>query len=109
MSRYDFPCSSYSLLRQVSLCTTLQLIEQLLTKSQPGTPVWITETGWPVTGDSFGAADASASNALGYWKGVACSALQQIDIWWYAYQDYNANPSFGILDGQNRPIYNLTC
>jgi glucan endo-1,3-beta-D-glucosidase len=27
----------------------------------------------------------------------------------YAYQDYSASPSFGVVDANRSPIYNLAC
>jgi len=76
---------------------------------QPGTPVWVTETGSPVSGDSFGAAVPSIANAQSYWSTVACAAFSQVDIFWYAYQDYNSNPSFGVIGANGQPLYNLAC
>lgn len=70
-----------------------------------GVWVWITETGWPVSGESQGAATASAQNAASYWNSVACQLFQMGHVFWYAYQDYSANPSFGIFDSNGNAIY----
>jgi len=76
---------------------------------KPGTPVWVTETGWPVSGDNFGNSVSSIQNAQQYWTSVGCPALQQIDLFWYAYQDYTSNPSFGIIGQNGQPLYNFAC
>lgn len=76
---------------------------------KPGTPVWVTETSWPVSGANFGAAVPSVANAQRYWKEVACGAFPQISTFWYAYQDYNANPSFGVIGRDQNPVHDLRC
>lgn len=72
-----------------------------------GKPVWVTETGWPVSGPSSGAAVPSIANAKNYWHTVFCKAASQISIFWYVYQDYNESPSFGIFGSNGQPIYDL--
>ncbi|KAI9712899.1 MAG: hypothetical protein M1812_006768 [Candelaria pacifica] len=76
---------------------------------KPGIWVWMTETGWPVSGNQMGAAVASQSNLQQYWSSVACAAFQQGHTFWYSLQDYNSSPSFGILDGNLNPIINTHC
>lgn len=75
----------------------------------PGIWVWITETGWPVTGDAYGSAQPSQQNLQTYWSEVACAAFQQAHTFWYDLRDYTANPSFGVLDANYNPIINLAC
>lgn len=72
--------------------------------------VWITETGWPVSGDAVGAAQTSTANLQTYWKSVGCEAFNSAHTFWYALEDYTASPSFGIVgsNGQN-VISDLTC
>lgn len=79
-----------------------------------GKEVWITETGWPVSGKVSGQAIASVSNAETYWQEVGCSLLGSYNTWWYTLQDAEPttpNPSFGIVgaDLSSDPIYNLSC
>ena len=79
-----------------------------------GKEVWITETGWPVSGKVSGAAIASVSNAETYWKEVACAILGNYNVWWYTLEDSiptTPNPSFGIIgsDLSSDPLYDLTC
>ncbi|KAF2834556.1 glycoside hydrolase family 17 protein [Patellaria atrata CBS 101060] len=76
---------------------------------KPGIWIWMTETGWPVTGDSFGASVPSRSNAQQFYKIVACEAFKRGHVFWYAYQDYTSNPSFGVVDANRNPIYDLSC
>lgn len=65
----------------------------------------ITILGWPVTGNDYGAAVASSDNAKSYWSSVGCSALSSVHLFWYAYQDYNSSPSFGIFAQNGEKTY----
>lgn len=74
--------------------------------------VWITETGWPISGPDFGAAKATSENAKGYWDTVGCRLFGRKNVWWYILQD--ANPEnkakFAISkDLATTPAWNLTC
>jgi len=84
-------------------------VQNVVNSVKSGTPVWITETGWPVAGDTMGAAVASTANAQQYWSTVACAAFAQADTFWYTLQDYSASPSFGVVDANLSPIINLAC
>ena len=77
-------------------------------------PVWITETGWPVSGDTSLLAVASIPNAQTYWDAVGCVLFGKINTWWYTLQDAyptTPTPSFGIVGSQlsTDPLFNLTC
>ncbi|KXL48580.1 MAG: glycoside hydrolase family 17 protein [Acidomyces sp. 'richmondensis'] len=76
-----------------------------------GKPVWVTETGWPVSGPTENLAVASVANAETYWQDVACTLLGKINTWWYTLQDAPASPSFGVVgsDLNSPPLYNLAC
>ena len=79
-----------------------------------GKPVWITETGWPVSGPTSGQAVASVANAQTYYDGVGCTAFgDSINTWWYILQDTGASPSFGLVGAgtppPTTPLYSLTC
>jgi glucan endo-1,3-beta-D-glucosidase len=82
-----------------------------------GKPVWVTETGWPVTGPAQGQAIASAENAGIYWADVTCSLLSQgVNLWYYTLQDVqygNPSPSFGLKPGGDlkavTPLFDLSC
>ncbi|KAK3677721.1 hypothetical protein LTR78_002571 [Recurvomyces mirabilis] len=79
-----------------------------------GKSVWVTETGWPVSGPQENQAVASVDNAEIYWQDVGCALFGQINTWWYVLQDAaptTPSPSFGIVgsDINSAPLYNLTC
>ena len=77
-------------------------------------PVWITETGWPVSGPTENQAVASLANARTYWDQVGCAVFGKITTYWYTLQDSYPNtpsPSFGIVGStlSDTPLYDLTC
>jgi len=80
-----------------------------------GKPVWITETGWPVSGDAQGDAVASLANAKTYYDNVGCGfAFGNINTWWYTLQDAyptTPNPSFGLVGTtlSSTPLFDLSC
>jgi len=79
-----------------------------------GREVWITETGWPVSGDKFGDAVPSPENARQFYKDVGCPRFGNVNIWWYTFQDSapeTPNPSFGVIGSEltEKPIYDLSC
>ncbi|KAF2725649.1 glycoside hydrolase family 17 protein [Polychaeton citri CBS 116435] len=79
-----------------------------------GKPVWVTETGWPVSGPQSGQASASIENAKTYWDDVACTLLGNVNTFWYTLQDAapgTPSPSFGIIpsDLSADPLFDLTC
>ena len=88
---------------------SVQDTRDVVNRVKPGTWVWITESGWPVSGPQMGAAVASRSNAQQYWSQVACSAFSQAHTFWFDLQDYTSNPSFGVVDANFNPILNLKC
>ena len=79
----------------------------VVNRVSPGKWVWVTETGWPVSGPNYGPAVPSVQNAQTYWRSVACQAFQSVHIFWYAYQDYNQSPSFGVFGSNGNAIYDL--
>lgn len=78
-------------------------------------PIWITETGWPVSGKTEGKGVASIENAKTYWDDVGCNFLfDKVNTWWYILQDADGttpNPSFGLVGTSltTKPLYDLTC
>ena len=80
-----------------------------------GKPVWVTETGWPVSGDTSGEAVPSLANAQTYWDQVGCGLLfGKTNTWWYTLQDAyptTPNPSFGVVGTSlsDTPLYDLSC
>ncbi|KAK9419918.1 putative Glucan endo-1,3-beta-glucosidase eglC [Seiridium unicorne] len=82
-----------------------------------GKPVYVTETGWPVSGDDQNLAVASVENARTYWETIACSLISSgINIWWYTLQESqygDATPDFGVYGAGDlstlTPSYDLSC
>ncbi|KXS94896.1 hypothetical protein AC578_1666 [Pseudocercospora eumusae] len=79
-----------------------------------GKPVWVTETGWPVTGPQSGQATASVANAGTYFKDVGCRLLNgDYNIWWYQLNDGQTDQSatsFRIINAdRGAPLYDLSC
>ncbi|KAF4540796.1 Glycoside hydrolase subgroup catalytic core [Lasiodiplodia theobromae] len=78
-----------------------------------GKPVWITETGWPVSGPTENEAVASVENAKTYWDEVGCPLFGNTNTWWYTLQDAvpdTPSPSFGLVaGGSSTPLFDLTC
>ncbi|KAL9103085.1 MAG: hypothetical protein Q9163_001852, partial [Psora crenata] len=85
-----------------------------------GKPVWVTETGWPVSGPTQNLAVASTQNAQVYWDQVGCGRLfGKINTWWFTLQDVvpiTPSPSFGVVGaGSSRtevpttPLFDLSC
>lgn len=78
-----------------------------------GKPVWITETGWPVSGDVSGSAVANVENAQTYYKSTGCKYFGQTNTWWYILLDAlpdTPNPSFGVISSLGgQPLFDLSC
>ncbi|ELQ39948.1 GPI-anchored cell wall beta-1,3-endoglucanase EglC [Pyricularia oryzae Y34] len=77
-----------------------------------GKAVWITETGFPVSGKTSGSALPSVENARKYWQQVGCAIVGSMNVYWYTLQDAapnTPNPSFGILDSSGKQLYDLSC
>ncbi|KAK5122455.1 hypothetical protein LTR85_004039 [Meristemomyces frigidus] len=79
-----------------------------------GKDVWVTETGWPVSGPQENDAVASVANAETYWQTTGCSLFGKINTFWYILEDAlptTPSPSFGIIGStlSDAPLYNLTC
>ncbi|KAF4548783.1 putative glycosyl hydrolases family 17 protein 2 [Elsinoe fawcettii] len=75
---------------------------------KPGIQVWVTETGWPVSGETFGGqAVASAQNAQSYWRALVCSGkLKDVNLFWYVESDSWMTPSFGMTGSDGKRLYN---
>jgi glucan endo-1,3-beta-D-glucosidase len=80
-----------------------------------GKEVWITETGWPVSGKTENLGVPSIANAKTYWDEVGCPRFGNVNIFWYTIEDTDdatPNPSFGITSGNplsTTPLYDLSC
>ncbi|CAD0082586.1 unnamed protein product [Aureobasidium vineae] len=85
--------------------SAINKVRGVVDKVSPGKWVWVTETGWPVSGSKYGNGVASVKNAQTFWKQIACAAFKQVHIFWYVHQDYQASPSFGVIDRNGNAIY----
>ncbi|KAM3496929.1 hypothetical protein MY10362_009702 [Beauveria mimosiformis] len=78
-----------------------------------GKPVWVTETGWPVTGETWDEAEPSVENAKYYWDEIGCRQLfGKTPTFWYNLRDSNPDNKmkFAITkDLSTTPQFNLTC
>ncbi|KAF3122768.1 hypothetical protein TWF594_002739 [Orbilia oligospora] len=77
-----------------------------------GKEVWITETGWPVTGKDMGLASANVKEAQKYWNDIGCALFGNYKTWWYMLRDADPTPpeiEFGIVDAKFQPYYDISC
>jgi glucan endo-1,3-beta-D-glucosidase len=78
-----------------------------------GKPVWVTETGWPSSGDAWDLAEAGIDEAEYYWQEVGCRQLfNKVPTFWYNLRDSNPDNDmkFAITEGlSTSPLFNLTC
>ncbi|RSL49800.1 hypothetical protein CEP53_009032 [Fusarium sp. AF-6] len=78
-----------------------------------GKPVWVTETGWPVTGPDWDEAVPSVKNAQKYWRDIGCRRLfNQTPTFWYTLRDSNPDNKmkFAITkDLSTNPLFDLSC
>lgn len=74
-------------------------------------PIWITETGWPVSGSRSGAAETGTTNAKIFWDKVGCPNFGSVNTWWFTLDDTDIaypDPSFGVASGTT-PKFDLSC
>lgn len=75
--------------------------------------VWITETGWPISGKKKGAAVPSRENARRFWRDVGCPMFGETNVWWYTLHDAapdTPDPSFGVVEKVGgEPLFDLSC
>ncbi|RLL95291.1 hypothetical protein CFD26_102962 [Aspergillus turcosus] len=100
-----------------SISDAKALFDESVAKTQAvaqGKEVWITETGWPVSGNTENLAVANIANAKTYWDEVGCPLFGKTNTWWYILQDADPvtpNPSFGIVGStlSTTPLFDLSC
>lgn len=88
---------------------SVQKVRDTVNTVKSGTWVWVAESGWPTTGPTENQAVPSVANAQQYWSTVACSAFKAGHTFWYSLQDFAATTSFGVVDANYAPKYNLAC
>jgi glucan endo-1,3-beta-D-glucosidase len=78
-----------------------------------GKRVWVTETGFPVSGDVSGQAVPSVEGAKRFWDEVGCPLFGKVDVWWYILRDATRGtptPSFGIVGADlGQPLFDISC
>lgn len=84
-----------------------------------GKQVWVTETGWPVQGQTMNQATAGLDNAATYYKEVGCGLFgANINTWWFTLQDQQpVVPPTGVVFAvtgpgvppPTTPLYDLSC
>lgn len=78
-----------------------------------GKEMWLTETGWPVSGKTENLAVPSPENAKVFWDTVGCPRFGNVNMYWYTLQDATPtvpNPSFGIVGSDGgAPLFDLSC
>lgn len=88
---------------------SLNAVRSSVTAAGSSAWVWVTETGWPTTGNTLNQAVPSIENAQLYWKSVACPLFNTAHTFWYSLHDVGASPSFGVLDSNGNLQYDLSC
>ena len=91
-----------------------QNLSQLTTDAAGSKPVWITETGYPHDGPSFGKAEPSLANAQRYWNEVGCGLLfGRVNTWWFTITDTNPQDKaeFAVVPKElsTMAVFNVTC
>lgn len=83
-------------------------------KAAGGKPIWITETGWPVSGPTENKAVPGTKEAQTYWREVGCPMFDNTNVWWFTLQDGAPtipSPAFGVIGSSltTKPLYDLSC
>ena len=109
-----YPYFQSTMANDISVSKSLFDSAYAQTKSAAGgKDVWITETGWPVSGPQSNQATPNTQNAKQYWDQVGCGELfGQVNTFWYTLQDTlpdTPSPSFGLVPGGTTPLYDLSC
>lgn len=82
------------------------------TQKATGKEVWITETGWPVSGKVMNEANANTKEAQQYWNEIGCAIFGNYKTWWYMLRDADPTPpetEFGVVGADLKPYYDLSC
>ncbi|KAK8929792.1 putative glucan endo-1,3-beta-glucosidase eglC [Metarhizium anisopliae] len=79
-----------------------------------GKPIWITETGWPVSGPKEASAVPGVEEAQTFWREVGCPRFGNVNVWWFTLQDGAPtipSPAFGVIGSTltTKPLYDLSC
>jgi hypothetical protein len=77
----------------------------------------VTETGWPVSGETLNQGVPNTDNARIYWEDVVCQLVtDNVNLYYYTLQDVqygNPVPSFGLKPAGDlqavNPLFDLSC
>lgn len=109
MDTYPYFQSTYSNAIESNAGLFTEAYQATLAAAQ-GKPVWVTETGYPVSGPTENLAVPSVANAKTYWDAVGCDMLfGKVPTYWYTLNDNGASPSFGVETSGTTPLYDLSC
>lgn len=101
-----------------SIDNAVELFQAALDNTNAGTgnkPLWITETGWPVSGKTEKNAESGLANAKTFWQKVGCPRFGKVNTWWFTMEDGGPStddaPRFGIIgaDLTTKPLFDLSC
>lgn len=84
-------------------------LKTAIAKAGSKATIWVTETGWPINGPTEGLAVANIANAKKYYKEVGCGAFASLNTWWFTLQDWNAKPSFAVVNSASTAFFDLSC
>lgn len=88
---------------------SVQEVKDTVGSVKSGVDVWVTQMGWPTSGATENEAVANVTTAQQYWDNVTSAAFEEIDTFWYALQDFDASPSFGVVDASFNALYDVSC
>lgn len=76
--------------------------------------MWITETGWPKSGDGKGKATTGVDLMASYWQEIGCNKLfGRTNTWWYTLKDADAASAqkFAVTDDDlsTSALFDMTC
>lgn len=67
-------------------------------------PVWIAETGWPISGPPRDHATTGKDQAQKYWTEIGCEVFGKYNVWWFELErdTYEGEYDWGIIDIKSR-------
>ncbi|RDA87236.1 hypothetical protein CP532_2521 [Ophiocordyceps camponoti-leonardi (nom. inval.)] len=112
---YDDDMDNYitnaSDLLDISVEATEKAVKEATGSSKP---IWLTEIGWPVSGQEWNKGVPSVKNAKYFWNDIGCRRLfNKVPTFWYILRDSNPQNKmkFAITekDDLTKPKFDLSC